>query len=362
MRSEFKRCRISILAAAVTTAAATLSGGAARATQYQWTGNGGTGSPGLSVASNWTNSTPPSVAGGADLLFTSPATTTTPTDDSGYYVDSITFNPASPAFTFKASPTTNVLVINNTSGSGLTGIIDNATTVQTFNDPISLGISQTWSVVAGGTLNCTNNINTGTATLTVAPVGTAVLANVNGNGGLTFNGSGTLTLAGNNTYLGATNVYGGGTFVVPAGVTDGTSGASFVVSGINTTAMTLAGTVNAANQYVGVNSNGFLTQTGGTDTVASTLYIAQNSTSNSSYTLNNGSVSAPTILVGSYGNGTFNQTGGTVNASTFLYLARFGGTGNYNLSGAVASSIIITQELNIGVTGTGTFTQSGGDR
>ena len=67
------------------------------------------------------------------------------------------------------------------------------------------------------------------------------------------------------------------------------------------------------------------------------------------------------MVAGSYGNGSIVQTGGTLNATTVLYVALAGSgvnTGAYSVSGA--GTVVNANQLNIGVSNTGTFTQTGG--
>ena len=142
--------------------------------------------------------------------------------------------------------------------------------------------------------------------------------------------------------------------------------------------------------HVGDNGTGVLNQTAGTFTVNGSntnqgLFIAYNVNSNGTYTLSGtGSlVSNYSTDVGTFGvalfsqsagsaafnnvglfvghysgsNGTYNQTGGSVTVSG-LNLGYFGGsTGAYTLG---VGGTLSTGTSNVGLSGTGTFTQTGG--
>lgn len=112
------------------------------------------------------------------------------------------------------------------------------------------------------------------------------------------------------------------------------------------------------NEYLGNQGTGYLTQSGGTHTVGTALYLGNYSTSGGSYTLNAGLLSAPYECVGDAGIGIFTQTGGTNSVgSTGLYLGYAqSGSGYYTLStGALSASYEC-----VGYQGIGHFTQTGG--
>ncbi len=122
----------------------------------------------------------------------------------------------------------------------------------------------------------------------------------------------------------------------------------------------------SGTEYLGYNGSGTFTQTGGTHTVGSTLFLGYNPGSSGSYNLSGSgrlSVSG-TDYVGYDGTGTFTQTGGT-HAVQSLYLGYYSGSsgsyspsGSYSLSGS--SSLSVSGTEYVGYYGTGTFTQSGG--
>ena len=84
------------------------------------------------------------------------------------------------------------------------------------------------------------------------------------------------------------------------------------------------------NHYVGCSAAGSLaqastfTQSGGSNTVSSTLYLGYNSDDSGSYTLTGtGFLSAPTQFLGYCGTGTFTQSGGTNTAAYGLYVGQY---------------------------------------
>ncbi len=87
--------------------------------------------------------------------------------------------------------------------------------------------------------------------------------------------------------------------------------------------------------------------------------FGQNSGSYGSYNLGGaGVLSTSGEVVGDSGTGTFTQSGGTNSFGSALYLgAAWGSSGSYNLSG---SGLLTGHSENVGVTGTAVFTQSGG--
>ena len=146
-----------------------------------------------------------------------------------------------------------------------------------------------------------------------------------------------------------------------------------------------AGTVNANSWFIigetegGVGgSTGTVVQDGG-NVVASAVdgngrfWIASQEggagpASNGSYTINSGNFTARNAIIGKNYTGTFNQNGGnvtlnnTVNDLTDHRLGEAAGsTGNYNMSGNPLTSILtLNHNFQIGASGTGIFTQTGG--
>ena len=160
----------------------------------------------------------------------------------------------------------------------------------------------------------------------------------------------------------------------------------------------------AANGYVGASGSGSFSQSGGTCNVT-TLYVGYAWSSSGGYSLSGtGQLSGKAEYVGYFGTGAFTQSGGT-NSSELLLGYLPGSNGSYNLRGtgtfsATASieyagysgavplrspaaptrsrisilatmpaptgaytlqgGLLLTAYLTVGLSGTGTFTQSGG--
>jgi hypothetical protein len=123
---------------------------------------------------------------------------------------------------------------------------------------------------------------------------------------------------------------------------------------------------------VGNSGNGTFTQTGGTNTVGTTLsstnlYVGYNTGSNGLFSLSGTAILQDygIEVIGTAGSGTFIQTGGTntvASPTTVAVLSvgsETGSTGLYSLGGT-GSLQITNGEEDIGINGSGTFTQSGG--
>ena len=151
---------------------------------------------------------------------------------------------------------------------------------------------------------------------------------------------------GNFTQSGGTNSVSGSLYL---GYNSGSSGAY---------ALTSAGQLSAATEYVGNSGTGTFTQSAGTN-APGTLYLGANAAGNGSYNLSGtGAVSAPTQYVGNSGTVAFTQSGGTNAASSALYVGyNAGASGNYTISGP--ASLSAASEY-VGYSGTGAFTQSAG--
>lgn len=121
-----------------------------------------------------------------------------------------------------------------------------------------------------------------------------------------------------------------------------------------------SGTLSSGTQIIGHAGAGRMTQTGGSNTVATYLAVGSGSpTAVGVYELNGGSLSAPTQYIGNSGElGVFLQQAGTTNTvSNSLTLGRLSGSaGAYFLNGGT----LTVGSAFIGSQGTGTFVQSGG--
>ena len=212
------------------------------------------------------------------------------------------------------------------------------------------------------------NGGTATITTTTPTCGTLTLGNSAGNGTVLMSAGG-LAASGyefvGNTGTG-TFYQSGGTNGIPSiftglylGNAAGSSG-SYNLSGSGLLAVNFY-------EYVGFSGSGTITQTGGTASLANdsgNLYLGYNSGSNGVYNLSGSALSSNYFeYVGYSGKGVFAQTGGTNvvgsgRSSCYLYLGyNAGSSGTYNLSGQALLSRFYE---DIGFSGTGTFTQSGG--
>ena len=244
------------------------------------------------------------------------------------------------------------------SGGTLTvGSITGGSGTSTFNfngGTLQAGSSATGTFMAGLTNAYIQsggaNIDTNGKSITISQA----LLDGGGGGGLTKTGSGTLTLSGSSTYTGATSVTsgtlaitgslaGGGTFSVSSG------GAATLASGAQ---------LRASNQWVGNSGTGTFTNSGGTNTVTSNLYLGYSSGSSGSYSLSDsGRLSASLEYVGYNGAGIFVQRGGTNSLSSLHVGYAASATGTYVLSG---SGTLTVDWDHIGQRGTGLFVQTGG--
>ncbi len=122
---------------------------------------------------------------------------------------------------------------------------------------------------------------------------------------------------------------------------------------------------NTGSLYVGSSGTGTVTQTGGTNSVAGTLYLGYNSTSNGTYNLNGGVLALKALSAGS-GTAAFNFGGGTILAtgtlSTSLPMTLTGNGGNANIDTAgyaVTLSGVLSGTGGLNKHGSGALTLSG---
>ncbi len=163
-----------------------------------------------------------------------------------------------------------------------------------------------------------------------------------GGGSGTYNQSG-----GSNTIakLLAVGYVGNGTYTL--------SGGNLAVNGVNTDLF------NAPNGgvIIGLRSLGTFIQSGGSHTVADALFLGYEAGAKGEYQLSNGNLSAKSLHVGFSGSGVFTQTGGANSLSVALSLAdQTNSTGTYSLDGGSLSAASVT----IGEEGLGIFKQSAG--
>ncbi|MFH1551206.1 MAG: PEP-CTERM sorting domain-containing protein [Planctomycetota bacterium] len=119
------------------------------------------------------------------------------------------------------------------------------------------------------------------------------------------------------------------------------------------------GELSARHEYVGGYSTGEFNQTGGINTVSMALRLGSESGSTGAYNLNAGDLLVEEEEVGRYGTGEFNQSGGTNTVNFILTLGFWAGSnGTYNLSGTGELSVSFKEY--IGYEGIGEFNQEGG--
>ncbi|HXJ00318.1 MAG TPA: PEP-CTERM sorting domain-containing protein [Micropepsaceae bacterium] len=197
-------------------------------------------------------------------------------------------------------------------------------------------------------------LNTGTLTVGGSiGVGAASL----GNNVFTQNG-GTVNITGsaqfNPDYVGVgTNDHTGELFLGGAAGPDNDGGSgTYNMNG---------GTLNVGLIEDGHAGIGVMNQTGGT--VNASLWLGNAGGSSGTYNLSNGTLNAGDEAIGLSGGGSsvFNQTGGINNTGSLEIGNDYGTTGTYNLSGDPAAvQLNVSGGITVGLTGQGTFNQSGG--
>ncbi len=122
------------------------------------------------------------------------------------------------------------------------------------------------------------------------------------------------------------------------------------------------GQLSAVREYVGADGVGTFLQTGGTNTVSGSLRVGNDG--EGTYELSEPDPLVPAQLlanreyVGNFGIGTFRQTGGTNTIDTSLRIGyEAGSLGTYELSG---DGLLTVNGVTVGNLGIGTFTQTGG--
>jgi hypothetical protein len=197
---------------------------------------------------------------------------------------------------------------------------------------------------------------------TIAISGTAYVGHVLGSSGTYSLSGGSLSvLAGGALAVGWA---GGGSF----SQSGGTSAPATLLLGYNLggsgTYSLYAGLLSPQSLQIGCAGTGSFTQYGGTNTVAAYLGLGTGvPASSGSYTLVSGSLSASgfgaALDVGLVGTGTFTQFGGGNTISGSLYIGhQSGSNGTYSLSGGSLS--LSSGSMYVGYSGTGNFLQSGG--
>ena len=160
------------------------------------------------------------------------------------------------------------------------------------------------------------------------------------------------TLTGAGTFIVGDS--GSGTFVQIGGIVsdqnDLTIGNSSSGSG---TYQLQGGLLATATEHVGISRNGSFSQSGGTNSLNTKLYVYPGA----SYSLSGGWLNTPSEDVG----GSFIQSGGTNSMSDRIKLGDNPGTsGSYSLGGSNGAPVLTAPTEYIGYSGSGAFTQSSG--
>jgi autotransporter-associated beta strand protein len=167
---------------------------------------------------------------------------------------------------------------------------------------------------------------------------------LSGSAAYTLSGNGQLSTA--TEYLGSMSGSGTGYFNQLAGTHRVTSnyyiGNYFGSGGNAVYSLSGTGVLTVQNEYVGYQGLGSVAQSGGTNSVSTTLHIGESGNGNGSYTLSgSGLLVAPNEVIGNSGTGNFTQSGGTNNVGT-LALALGYSPGTYNLNGGLLAVAAIS--------------------
>jgi hypothetical protein len=185
--------------------------------------------------------------------------------------------------------------------------------------------------------------------------------------------SGTYNLSGSGslTVVGAESIgyHGNGVFNQTGGTNSALSlslgsfaGSSGTYNLSNSASLTVTNGGFAGDERIGDQGNGTFNQTGGTHS-ADSLELAYSAGSSGTFNLSgSGSLTVTgNEFIGEKGNGVFNQTGGSNSVGLYsgLYLGYFAGSsGTYNLSNSASLTVDVSEY--VGISGTGTLSQSGG--
>ena len=310
-------------------------------------GNWSLGDPNA-TQDNWLNYKP-TVAGDAALFGDSIVAPSTVAVDTPHIIGYLRFDNAN-AYTIGANGSSNL----------------------TFNN----GASNAVTTVTSGSHTIAENVIL-LSNLDVLPAsGTslAISGAVSGAKNLEVNGPGTLVLSGSNTYTGTTVVSQGRLNVTgnTTGTGNVTVGAGAGNSVLNVpTGGSLIGTASGTNPTItlgtgGAGSFGALNITGGTvnlqgaETTDSSSFGASNG-GYGSFSMSNGSFTQQRFMFGGTGSttaaggvGVGIQTGGTVNTTGWIILGRAGAsTGVYTITGGTLNHASATQDITIGLQGSG---------
>ena len=226
--------------------------------------------------------------------------------------------------------TGNALTING-------GIDNNSTNLQTINNNLTLGASQTFNAT-NGALTMNGSVALGGKYLTVnATNATALNGAISGNGDIVKTGSGTLTLAGNNTFTGT-------------GVSGQTYGQVFVTNG----------TVRAAtNSALGTQVGGVSVDLGDSNPGQTGVTHYSNDVS---LLANSGVTIANQIYVDTNTGGSTRTIGSDGTTGPVTFSGNMLLTGNATLTAAVGGNVTFSGSLGTGNFTTGGITKQGTGR
>ena len=253
------------------------------------------------------------------------------------------------------------LTVNDT-----TSLQSNASSLNVNNQYIGLSGTQPYTQSAGsvgvfaqtgGTNNISQNLYLGYNPL---DIGTYTLSTTSGTGllsvGAAGEGSAYVGYSGTGIFLQT-----GGTNYVASGLYLGNNSGSFGTYTLNAT--NNSGLLQVGTMSVGKAGHGSFTQNNSTVTVNNDLNI-----SGGTYTMTGGTMTAADLVLnGNSGPAYFNQSAGTVDITQYwdnhnnnIVYVGFGGPGTYNLSGT-SSPLLTTLNMFVGInSGSGTFNQSSG--
>ncbi len=295
----------------------------------------------------------------------------------------------------------NTLGLTHTVGSTLTVLAGQGFGGSgSINDPVNC---QGMISAGGGVINLNGGLTlsgTGTTQLGGGTLATEnTTSGISGSGQLSaayeyvgYNGTGTFTQSGGTNSV--SNVLCPWEIELDLGFNSGSSG-TYNLSGGSLYCGGYNGFMYVGNEYIGRSGSGSFTQSGGTNSVAGSLYLGLNTGSSGTYYLSGGLLAINQAVIGEGGSftqpggihsvnslnvvggtyrlsggslfggdeevygttGSFTQSGG-INAIQLLRLGAYG-SGTYNLSGGGLLSAG-TESVGYGDGATGSFTQSGG--
>ncbi len=285
---------------------------------FTWDGAGGSGNRLWSNALNWDSNVAPNNDGTDDLFFAG-SVKLNPRANGGWDINSMNFSVGAGAFVFSGL-TSDEILLEGGVGLGGVGVLNSSANLQTINQQISLGASQTFSAAGAGLL-FGGNVNLGSFQLTLSSSGAnnITLGNiVSGPGSLSKTGTGSLTLSGANSYSAGTTLSAG--------------------------TLTLAADTAAGSGSVAL--NGGTLQASGTRTIANNIVLGSGSIGGSDNLTLSGVVSGSSSLAkngsGTLRLGSANSASGSVaiNAGT-LALGANGALGSVS-SVTIASGAALT--------------------